>query len=408
MLMAALCSPLSAAEKVQSPEAPGKARNVILFIGDGLGINMLSAARAYSVGADGRLQMEQLPHMALAHTCAEDKAVTDSASSASSLATGFKVPYRSLNIRGNGNRPALISELAHKSGRSVGIVTNTRLTDATPAAFYGDTKNRYNEVELVPQLVESHFDVILGGGLAWFLPKTTPPGIREDGQDYLAKARVKGWAILQTRDDLKKSEQLPAGSRLLGVFTTDDMSYVDERKGRPAEPPLTEMTLAAIHRLSKNPKGYFLMVEGGMIDKAEHKNWALRSIMETLEFDQTIGAVLREAGKDTLVIVTADHETGGFALSGSPPLSSHGNELLARQPDQGFLMGWTSGPGALQKQSVDFLDPNFRQPAAHYTSSALHTANDVFVAATGPGSEDVHGFFDNTEIFRIMKRALGL
>lgn len=361
-----------------------------------------------SAGADGRLELEQLPYTALARTCSEDRVVTDSASSASSLATGHKMPFHSLNIRGDGERPALISELALRSGRSVGIVTNTRLTDATPAAFYGRGKDRHAEEPLVSQLVESRFHVILGGGRSLFLPKGTPPGSRDDGQDMLAKARARGWNLAQTRDELKKSEALPDDARLLGVFATSDMSYVDERKGRPAEPSLTEMTLAAMRRLSKNPKGYFLMVEGGMIDKAEHMNWASRAIHETIEFDKTIGAVMREAGKDTLIIVTADHETGGFALEGYPPITARGNDLLARQPDQGFLVGWTSGPGALQKQKAQPLDPDFRQPAARFSGSGHHTANDVFVAAAGPGAEDVHGFLDNTEIFRIMKRALGL
>ncbi|MBI4023454.1 MAG: alkaline phosphatase [Verrucomicrobia bacterium] len=396
-------------ERAQAEAVPASARNAILFIGDGLGINTLSIVRAYSGGANGRLQIEQLPHTAFSRTTSDDSLVTDSAAAAAALASGCKTPNRSLNVLKDGRRPPLISQLAKKSGRSVGIVTTTRLTDATPAAFYGYVEKREMEAALVPQMIDSGFDVILGGGLAWLLPKSKPPGVREDGQDLLPSARDKGWTILQDAKALTGGVSFPPDARWLGLFAAHDFSYADERAQHPGEPGLTEMTLAAMRKLARNPKGYFLMVEGGLIDKAAHQNWAWRAFQETIEFDRAIGAALHEAGTETLVIVTADHETGGLALNGYPPITARGNALLARQPDQGFLLGWASGPGALSAtNAVSFLDPVFRQPATRYARSAFHTSTDVLIAATGPGSEAVRGFLDNTEIFAIIRRALGL
>jgi len=408
LVMLVFCFTVVGAE---TQPAGARARNVVLFIGDGLGMGMLTAARIYSVGAEGRLAIEKLPHTAFARVSSQDSAVIDSAAAATAMASGAKVSNASLNIRADKQKPPLISALAKEKGKSVGIVTTTRLTDATPAAFYGYAEQRNQEESLAAQLIDASVDVALGGGLQWFLPQVRPPGMRADGQDLLAKGKEKGWEVIQTEENLVSAanRKIKKGTskRWLGLFASYDFGYADERESRPGEPTLAAMTMAAMRKLAKNPKGYFLMVEGGMIDKAEHQNWALRAIQETLEFDRAVAAVLRETGPDTLVIVTADHETGGFGVSGYPPAAVRGNDLLARQPDQGFWVGWLSGPGALASRNpLSFLDPTYRQPSARYTDAAFHTATDVWIAATGPGSDSVRGFLDNTDIFRIMRQAM--
>lgn len=400
-----LCPPSPGQETKREPAA----RGVVLFIGDGLGLSLIAATRAWAVGADARLEMEKLPRTALVHTCSADSVVTDSAAGASAFATGFKVPNRHVNVREDGSRPPPISLLARKAGKGVGIVTNTRLTDATPAAFYGWADKRQDETSLAEQLVPIDFQVVMGGGAAWFLPRETAGSQRKDSRDLLAEAKAKGWQVISRSADLEEVQGDRAGRRWLGVFGPGDLDYADARPRFPDQPTLTQMTLAALRRLQQEKEGFFLVVEGGMIDKACHKNWTLRAFQETLEFDHAIGEVLKAVDDRTLVVVTADHETGGFALSGPSPLKARGNDLLAKQVFQGFLVGWASGPGAVaQPEGRGFLDPEFAHPAARYEMSAKHTAADVLGAAKGPGAEELHGFLDNTAIFEIMRRALGL
>ena len=294
--------------------------------------------------------MQKLLYSARVHTRSANAAITDSAAGASAYASGCKVPNRSINVREDGSRPPLISILARKAGKGVGIVTNTHLTDATPAAFYGWSEKRQDEGSLAPQLAEADFQVVMGGGSSWFSPEGTAGSQRKDRRDVLAEAKAKGWRMISRAADLAGVRDDREGMRWLGIFASGDLSYVDERDGHPNQPSLTEMTLAALRRLQQEKEGFFLIVEGGMIDKACHKKWDARAIQETLEFDRTIGEVVRAVDDRTLVIVTADHET----------------------------------------------------------AQGSHTAADVLAAAKGPGAEEVHGVLDNTELFGIMRRALGL
>lgn len=350
LLAVALGLALLPSAPAQEGKTAPPARGVVLFIGDGLGLSLIAATRAWAVGADGRLEMEKLPHTALVHTRSADAAITDSAAGASAYADGFKVPNLSLNVCADGSRPPLISFLARKAGKGVGIVTNTRLTDATPAAFYGWSEKRQDETSLASQLAEADFQVVMGGGAAWFAPKEAAGSQRKDERDVLAEARAKGWHAISRAAELAGVRDDRDGRRWLGMFGPGDLDYVDARAGQPDQPSLTEMTLAALHRLQQEKEGFFLIVEGGMIDKACHHNWTSRALQETLEFDRTIGEVVRAVDDRTLVIVTADHET------------AHGS----------------------------------------------HTAADVLAAAKGPGAEEVHDVMDNTALFGIMRRALGL
>ena len=342
----ALLPPVPAQEGKTVPPA----RGVVLFIGDGLGLSLIAATRTQAVGAEGRLEMEKLPHTARVHTRSANAAITDSAAAASAYASGFKVPNRSINVREDGTHSPLISTLARKAGKGVGIVTNTHLTDATPAAFYGWSDQRQDEGSLALQLASADFQVVLGGGSSWLTSMGVAGSPRKDGRDLLAEAKAKGWRVISRAADLDGVRDDCEGMRWLGIFASGDLSYVDERGGHPNQPSLTEMTLAALRRLQREKEGFFLIVEGGMIDKACHKKQDARAIQETLEFDRTIGEVVRAVDDRTLVIVTADHET----------------------------------------------------------AQGSHTAEDVLAAAKGPGAEEVHGVLDNTELFGIMRRALGL
>jgi len=352
-----------------------KAKNVILFIGDGMGISTVTASRIFEGqlqpgnrgGEEHSLSFEKFPHVALSKTYQVNQQTSDSAPTMSSMMTGVKTNDGELSVgaivpRGelsgkviDDNKTMTLLEQAEERGMSTGIISTARITHATPAACYAHISNRDWEADrnlpagssvrdIAYQLVNFHktnlksdgLEVALGGGRTNFIPETmadpedtASKGLRKDGVDltaqwtsqYINPAYVydkKGWDAI----DVKNTDHL------LGLFERSHMEYeADRLKDTNGEPSLTEMTEKAIQILKKNPKGFFLMVEAGRIDHAHHSGNAYRAITDTVEMSNAVQKAVDmtdSAANDTLIVVSADH-SHTFTIAGYP---QRGNPIL--------------------------------------------------------------------------------
>lgn len=318
---------------------PRKARNVILFIGDGLSIANRTAARILSKGMKegkyyGQLAFDDMPFMALIGTSGVDSIITDSANSMSAYTTGHKSSVNALGVYVARNKDNLahpkvetIAELVkRRTGMAVGIVTDAELQDATPAGMVAHTRRRADKDIIAEQLFLSGADVIMGGGSAWFLPQTTPGSKRKDTNDYVDLFRRTGYAIATTDAQMKAAAADPATRKVVGLFHPDNMDGALDRrflkKGTvaqyPEQPDLADMTRSAIEVLSRNQEGFVLMVEAGLIDKYNHPlDWE-RSVYDTIMLGNAVQVAKDFAARrnDTLIIVTPDH-THGVSIVGT-------------------------------------------------------------------------------------------
>ncbi|MHC4608244.1 MAG: alkaline phosphatase, partial [Planctomycetota bacterium] len=313
----------------------GPARNAILFIGDGMGVAVVTAARVHGPGPGGRLAME-LPRVALVRTFSRDRMVTDSAASAVAMLAGQKVhsgtlgmspeTRRSCSIEkrpdGSSNpvhpcseaaKPlASLAELALTAGMAVGVVSTTRITHAQPAALYAHTDDRDREEEIAAQLVDrSDFAFVAGGGRRFFLPRFPGrnggfAGSRRDGRNLLTEFECR---VARTGEELRQAVEEEA-PRIVALLADDHLPFEIQRRqaGAKAPPDLAELTELAIRQLKRHPRGYLLLVEGGRIDHALHGNAAHVALEETLALDAAVGRA-RElvSEEETLLVVPADH-----------------------------------------------------------------------------------------------------
>lgn len=402
-------------------------RNAILFVGDGMGVAQTTAARVYSANArDGKLTLDTFEHIALVRTYSANTMTTDSAAAATALGSGHKTNTLMVGQLPDGTPVDSVLARAKSAGMSVGIVTTTTVSHGTPAAFYAHSDNRFREPPLVDQLVEyGEIDVILGGGRKYFLPRgakdpeTGEPSGRRDGHNRLEEMQAKGYRYLQRSADLEAvREDLAAGrdvGKVLGLFSAGDMAYeLDRPDDEWGEPSLEEMTRLAIALLDRNPKGYFLLVEGGRIDHAGHDNKARHVVNEVLAFDRAVaaGLELTQPSNDTLIVVTADHETGGLSINGYPSIEIGGDDLFREPAGIGgpHIVTFATGPGANRdgQQDVPTDDAEYRQPALVPGSSAVHTGSDVIAYAAGPSAERFRGTIDNTDVAKKLMAFLGL
>ncbi|MEM4475711.1 MAG: alkaline phosphatase [Desulfurococcaceae archaeon] len=275
-------------------------RNVILLIGDGMSYNHIFA----TLLMHGSLNLTLLNTTGIAFTYSADSIVTDSAAAATAMATGFRtlnVMVSMVEVNGVKTPVMTILELAKKLNMSTGLVTTTRVTHATPAAFAAHVLHRDMESAIATQLIENEVDVILGGGKTYF------------PQDLLEAAEQKGYTILFSRSELMNASI--NATKLLGLFDDSHLPYVPQRP--PHIPSLLEMTIKAVEILERNPCGFFLMIEGGRIDHAAHDNKLDLVVAETREFDDVVGFTLLYAmgREDTLIVVIGDHETGGLTIT---------------------------------------------------------------------------------------------
>lgn len=385
---------------------PTKARNVILFVGDGMGISTITAARIYAgqrKGLDGesyQLAMEKLPYSAFSKTYTHDSQVADSAPTAAAMTTGVKSYNATLGITqganikdcatAKDNGTTSLWEIAEAAGLETGVISTARLTHATPAATYAETTKRDWEddanvsaegkaagcIDIAAQFAAwqgAHgdgFDVVLAGGRSNFLPKTmTDPeypnltGRRLDGRNLMDEwkaASAKRTTVID-RAGFQGFDWNGDG-QILGLFEPSHMQYdLDRAKDGKGEPSLAEMTTAAIKRLSSKKSGYLLMVEGGRVDHGLHDGDAQRALGDAAALDEAIAAAVAATDpKETLIIVTADH-SHTLTINGYP---DRGNPILGLVKEDGVLrkardgkpyttLSFSNGPGSICKAQPD-------------------------------------------------------
>ena len=336
-LLLTACSPV---KENNSPEN-GNVRNIILLIGDGMGPAQFGLLETYarrapnSIYADRPTAVSQLMRQGktlLSDTGPHNALVVDSACSATQLAIGEASGSEMIGLNARGDKIETVLQQAKRLGKATGLVSDTRITHATPASFAAHQTHRHFENEIANDLLHSGVDVMLSGGLRYFLPDNPAlispqqqqnilaAGLslaskRTDQRNLLTEAQQQGYQLAFNREQLQAVDKFP----LLGLFASSAMPDALLEKSQPqrTHPSLKEMTEAALNLLSQHEQGFFLMIEGGQIDWAGHNNDAGALLHELLRFDEAIQVVVNwaEQRNDTLVILTADHETGGFGFS---------------------------------------------------------------------------------------------
>ncbi|MGY3923218.1 alkaline phosphatase [Aeromonas jandaei] len=447
-LLAALCG----ATQAQAADA----KNVILFIGDGMGPTVLTATRLYKVGEEGNLEMMKLARSARIKTFSNDAQTTDSAPSMAAYTTGVKMnneviamssdtkavaPGKDANgnkginncASDNGKPVPTILELAKAAGKSVGAVTTTELTHATPAATYSHICHRDAAYAIAAQAVPggagfnqalgSGVDVLMGGGANHWTPynSTSNKGGRADGRDLTAELTAQGYRYVTTRTDLAKVDS----GKLIGLFSAKShLDYELDRVAKGAantQPSLSEMTAKAIDLLSQNSQGYFLMVEGGRIDHALHGTNAKRSLTDAVALDDAVKTALGKVDlKDTLIVVTADHDhtmtINGYSAKGNKVLDLVKNGDGSTQNDVDgkpfTTLVFGNGPNRPDVRptltSDQVMADDYLQETGVKLGSETHGGGDVMLFADGAGSSRFKGTLDNTRVFGKLKEALGL
>lgn len=418
-------------------KAQGKLNGIVLVIADGTSLELITAARAYSLGAEGRLALEGFPQTAFVRTYSGSDIVTDSGAAATSMARGIKADNRVIGMANPGapSSPPSILDLAKAANWSTGVITDDSVTGATPAAFLVEhpSRDQHEFIALkITDQVTTRWDIVLGGGAKWFFDRVEDPtviykaGERNIVQQTEEKLTDLPVAIFQNWADFQNyTEDGDSARPILGVFYADTFPYFADGTRTLR---LKDMVERAVTLLQARGRPFFLMVEASLPDKAAHLNQAKRAIIEVLELDATIEWLRKNLSADTLLLATTDHNNGGFSFNGPPaPLWLRGESLLGTHPLLGTsYFTWASGPGSDRKAAttrtriiarpgqqmysvqevIEETDPDYAQPALLPFGSSLHTAGDVWLVGDGPGSEKVRGFLDNTEIFDLMAEAI--
>ena len=457
------CVPAAAQNVSARADNPAPAKNVILFIGDGMGVSTVTAARIYDgqsrgeSGEENLLSFEHFPSLALVKTYNTNQQVPDSAGTATAINTGVKTRAGAIGVgpaaeignctQGLANRLPTAAEQLAQRGKAIGIVSTARITHATPAAVYAHVPDRDWEndsgipvdergkgcADIAIQLTKFPFDVALGGGRREFFGKDN------GGKRIVTKGDIVAPWLKQTRGHYVTTEtELKAAPRddkpLLGLFSASHMTYMLDRTTDTAEPTLSEMTGAAIDRLAGDPDGYFLMVEGGRIDHGHHDGKAAYALSETQELARAVQVALGKVDlSNTLILVTADHSNvftiAGYPTRGNPILglamgnddqgNPTGKPIIALDGQPYTTLGYQNGPGAISAwpRPAPALEPNALQQALVPTGdtfngadspSETHGGEDVPLYASGAGSERVRGVLEQNQIFAIIMSALGL
>ena len=447
MLLAASCA----------AHAAPAAKNIIFFLGDGMGATTITAARIFRHKEEGLLNFEKLERVARIKTYSNDAQTTDSAPSMGSYMTGIKINNEVISMAdarsvppsrdahgnstingcqpGNGRAAVTFLELAKAAGKKVGAVTTTEITHATPASTFAHTCHRNAAYAIATQLVpggagynpalKDGVDVLMGGGRNLFTPYDaahTPKG-RADGRDLLAELAARGYAVAKDAGAMRLAA---GGKKFIGLYSAE--SHLAYDSARPADQPsLAEMATKAVDLLGDDKDGFFLMVEGGKIDHALHGSNAGLAMREVVAFDTAIQAVLdkmalRDPGlRNTLIVVTADHDHT-LAFNGYP---RRGNSVLdvvrtytdnQPTPDADgqayttlvFANGPNRPPVRTGVDSATAQAEGYQQQTGVRMSGETHGGGDVKLYAAGAGSAAFKGTMENTKVFHLMKAAAGL
>lgn len=338
----------------KSTNSKKKPKNVILLIGDGMGLSQVSYA---IVNANERMNFERFKQLGMSKTAASNHKITDSAAGATAISTGKKTYNGAIAVDENKQALPTILELAEKKGIATGMVATCAITHATPASFIAHRESRELYEDIALDFLNTEIDLFIGGGLDHF-------NKRKDGKDLVQALKDREYNIITNVNDLYSYN---SPKKLAALIAPKHLTTMIDGRGNYLE----KATELSINILSKDPDGFFLMVEGSQIDWGGHANDAEYIRTEVMDFDKAIKVALDFAERDgnTLVIVTADHETGGLALSG--------NE---------------------EDKTQNKIEPKF--------TTKNHTGVMVPVYSYGPGSEKLEGIFENTFIFNVMKESL--
>lgn len=331
----------------------GKPKNIILLIGDGMGVTQVFSGITANGGALNLMNMKQI---GFSKTQSADKYITDSAAGGTALACGVKTYNGAIGVDKDGNKATSILELGEQNGKATGLVSTSAITHATPASFIAHVASRSSYEDIALDFLKTEVDVFIGGGMKHFSD-------RQDGKNLITELEAKNYRVFNSLEDAAS-----VNSGNLAVLTAPEHNDVATK--RPLKLDLATEKAITVLDNNKGKKGFFLMVEGSQIDWGGHQNDAGYVVTEMLDFDRAIAKALEFAVKDrnTLVIVTADHETGGMSLVG----------------------------GDIKKGSVK---TNF--------GSSDHTAVMVPVFAFGPGAQEFQGIYENVEVFNKMKSLFG-
>jgi alkaline phosphatase len=410
MVGAIACGGLAGASGAQEVEpTDGRAKNVIIFIGDGMGTSHRDLIRYATIGTERQLAMDSMPVAGRSETSPLDPEafVTDSAAGGTAIATGVKTFNGAVGIDADENPVQSVLERAGEAGKATGLVTDSQVTDATPASFGAHIADRDKQSEIARQYIEkSKPDVILGGGEDYWFPEGEPGAYPDEPKidpeeksigtegDLTREAQDAGYEYVTDSAGLRAA----SGPRLLGLFANEEMfQQAPEGEGAAYDPvvSLPTMTQKALDVLSQNPNGFFLMVEEEGVDEMAHQGNAELVIKAGQQLDEAVkvGQSFAQSDPDTLVIVAADHETGSLAIEDTNEIQSdpaYPNESGAGQTKE-------DGPFRVADSDKRFL--------VDWTTTN-HTAEDVPVTAMGPGSENLLGVYENTHIHHAMVEAL--
>lgn len=446
--------------QLDRPRREGEAKNVIVFIADGMNLPTITAARILQgqreggMGEDNVLPFEEWGHAALIKTYTDNAQVADSAATATAIHTGVKSHNGAISVYArqtletcgtDADLPPTLLEMAEDRGLSTGIIATARITHATPATAYAHvpSRNWESDAQLPPEAAQAgcrdiarqwaefdHGDGIeltLGGGLAAFRPEDAG-GQRTDGRDLTAEWTEAGGVFVSNASEFRDLDPA-AGERVLGLFTDSHMAY-DHDRDDDEEPSLAEMTTFAIDRLSADEDGYYLMVEAGRVDHAHHGANAHRALTDMLAFSDAVEAAAEKVDLDeTLIIVTADHGHV-FSIAGYP---RRGNPILglvrpaapdlsddptppdpARDGRPYTTLGYYTGPNirargedAAALTDEEAQDPDFQQQAAVPMGSETHSGEDIAAYAVGPWAHLVDGTMEQHTLHHLAVHALG-
>lgn len=327
-------------------------KNIILMIGDGMGLAQVYSAMTAN---GGHLFLENFKNIGFSKTYSSDNYITDSAAGGTALSSGIKTYNGAIGVDPDKKSVSSIRELAERTGIKTGLVSTSAITHATPASFISHVDSRGNYEDIAADFLKTNIDVFIGGGIKNF-------EARKDGRNLCQELKDKSYQVLYNIEDIQKVK-----SGKLAGFTAQEHDAPMPERGEILVPA----TQTAINILSQNKKGFFLMVEGSEIDFLAHKNNTTGTVLETLDFDRAIGTALKfaAANGETLIIVTADHETGGMTINGG--------------------------------------DYKTGKVTAKYTTSG-HSGIAVPIYAFGPGAEQFTGFMENTDIAKKMIKLLNL
>jgi len=460
-----------------TPEV-AKAKNIIFIVGDGLSVAHRTAARIMSKGmtegkADGRLAMDDLDHMAFIGTSSTHSIATDSANTMSAYMTGHKSRVNALGVYADRTAPSqddpkvetVAEALRRTTKKSIGIVTTAEVEDATPAAVVSHTRKRGDKADIVGMMYNVQPDVVLGGGSAYFLKSDVPGSKRKDDKDYIQLFTDAGYSLATTKAELTAASGTNTG-KILGLFHTGNMdTWLDRhelKKGTvdkfPDQPDLVDMTTVALDQLSKNPDGFFLMVEGASVDKMSHPMDWDRAVVETIELDHVVAVAREFAAKnpDTLIVVTGDH-THGVSLIGTIDDEKPGDEMREKvgvYDDAGFPNytdadkdGYPDKIDVTRRLAIfssnfpDYYEtwrpkldgpfvPSIQDADGKYVANeaykdvpgavlrtgnlpkendtAVHAVDDVVLQATGPGAEEFKGYMEQSDVYKVLADVFAL